>query len=84
MTIRSRMISIMGVIRPEQLEQSYLPLNSKNFYISLCLHCSIYKYHFNQLVPNLVKIYMTLRSRMSSIMGVIRPEQPEQSYLPLN
>ena len=42
MTIRSRMILIMGVIGPEQ--PSHLLLNSKNCYISLCLHSSIYKY----------------------------------------
>ena len=42
MTIRSWICLIMGVIEPEQLE--LLPLNSKNFYVSLCLHCSIYNY----------------------------------------
>ena len=43
MTIRSRMSSIMGLIRPELLVL-YPPLNSKNYYISLYLHYSIYKY----------------------------------------
>ena len=32
---------------------------------------------FNQSTPDLVKMYMTARSQMSSIMGLIRPEQFE-------
>ena len=35
----------------------------------------------NQSAPNLVKMYVTIRSRMSSIMDLIGPEL---SYLPLN
>ena len=35
----------------------------------------------NQSAPNLVKMYVTIRSRMSSIMNLIGPEL---SYLPLN
>ena len=31
----------------------------------------------NQSAPNLVKIYMTTKSRMGSIMGLIGPEQAE-------
>ena len=30
--------------------------------------------NIDQSAPNLVKMYMTIRSRMSSIMDVIRPE----------
>ena len=37
----------------------------------------------NQLVSNLVKTYMTLRSWMTSIMGVIRQEQMELFALEL-
>ena len=33
--------------------------------------------------PNLVKMYMTIRSRMSSIMDVIRPELSELCTLEL-
>ena len=33
--------------------------------------------------PNLVKMYITMRSRMSSIMDVIRPELSELSNLEL-
>ena len=32
---------------------------------------------FNQSTPDLVKMYMTARSRMSSIMGLVRPEKFE-------
>ena len=31
----------------------------------------------NQSAPNLVKIYMTIRSRMSLILGLIEPERLE-------
>ena len=40
--IRSLVSLIMGVIGPEQLE--LFALEFENCYISLCLHCSIYKY----------------------------------------
>ena len=33
--------------------------------------------NIDQLVPNLVKMYMTIRSRKSSIMGLIGPELSE-------
>ena len=33
--------------------------------------------NIDQSSPNLVKMYMTIRSRMSSIMDVIRPELSE-------
>ena len=32
---------------------------------------------FNQSTPDLVKMYMTARSQMSSIMGLVRLEQFE-------
>ena len=37
----------------------------------------------DQSAPNLVKMYMTIRSRMSSIMDVMRPELSELSNLDL-
>ena len=37
----------------------------------------------NQSAPNLVKMYMTIRSQMSLIMEVIRPELSELSALEL-
>ena len=39
--------------------------------------------NINQSAPNLIKKYMTIRSRMSSIMDVIRPELSELSNLEL-
>ena len=39
--------------------------------------------NIDQSAPNLVKMYMTIRSRMSSIMDVIRPEVSELSTLEL-
>ena len=39
--------------------------------------------NIDQSAPNLVKMYMTIRSRMSSIMDVIRPELFELSNLEL-
>ena len=39
--------------------------------------------NIDQSAPNLVKMYMTIRSWMSSIMDVIRPELSELSNLEL-
>ena len=39
--------------------------------------------NIDQSASNLVKMYMTIRSRMSSIMDVIRPELSVLSYLEL-
>ena len=39
--------------------------------------------NIDQSAPNLVKMYMTIISRMSSIMDVIRPELSELSTLEL-
>ena len=39
--------------------------------------------NMDQSAPNLVKMYMTIRSRMSLIMDVIRPELSELSTLEL-
>ena len=33
--------------------------------------------NIDQSVPNLATIYMPIRSRMSSILGQIKPEQPQ-------
>ena len=56
----------------------------KNCWIWLCLHSSIYNIastNIDQSAPNLVKMYVTIRLQMSSIMDLIGPEL---SYLPLN
>ena len=39
--------------------------------------------HIDQSTPNLVKMYMTIRSQMSSIMDIIGPELYELSALEL-
>ena len=39
--------------------------------------------NINQLAPNLVQMYMTIRSRMNSIMDLIGPELSELSALEL-
>ena len=39
--------------------------------------------NMNQSAPNLVKMYVTIRSRMSSVMELIRPELSELSALEL-
>ena len=64
MTIRSRMSSIMDVIRPELSELSTLEL--ENFYIFDFVH-TLASANIDQSIPNLV----TIKSRMSFIMGQI-------------
>ena len=68
--MRSRMSSIMGQIEPEH--PRYLPLNLKKF-LNLTVYTPASR-NINQSAPNLVKFYVTIRSRMSSIMNLIRPE----------
>ena len=66
MTIRSRISSIMELIRPELSELS--ALGFPNMLASA---------NIDQSVPNLATIYMPMRSWMSLIMGQIEPEHPE-------
>ena len=65
MPIRSRMSSIMGQIEPEHLELFALEFGkiagSVFVYTLACID-------INQSAPNLVKMYVTIRSRMSWIM----------------
>ena len=68
--IRFQMSSIMELIGPELSE--LFALEFAKIAESDCLHPSIYKIHENQLVPNMLTIYMTMRSGMSSILGQIR------------
>ena len=70
---------IMGQI--DQKIGSYLPLNLKkiaesDFYTPASTN-------IDQSAPNLVKMYMTIRSRMSFIMDVIRPDLSKFSNLEL-
>ena len=80
MALRSCMSMIMGEIGPEQLE--LFPLQFEKIAIFHFVYI-VASTNINQLVPKLVKIYMTLRSCMSLIMGVIGPEQVELFVLEL-
>ena len=77
-TIRSRMSLIMELMGPE-LSRVICPWIRKfstfNFVYTLA------STSIDQSAPNLVKIYMTIRSGMSSIMDLIRPELFELSAL---
>ena len=74
MTIRSRMSSIMDLIGSEHLELFALDLKKiAIFHFGYNLAST----DINQSAPNLVKIYMTTRSRMISILGLIVLEPPE-------
>ena len=68
------MISIMSLIILEQLELSVLELKKIAIYDFVYTMTSTI---FNQSTSDLVKMYMTARSQMSSIMGLVRPEQFE-------
>ena len=72
------MSSIMGQI--DQSIWSYLPLNFKKF-LNPTLFILLSSTNINQSTPNLVKMYMTIRSQMSLIMDVIGQELSELSAL---
>ena len=79
MPIKSRMSSIM-----EQIDQniwSYLSLNLEKLQ-NLTLF-TLASTNIDQSAPNLVKMYVTIRSHMSSIMDLIGPELFELSALEL-
>ena len=79
MPMRARMRSIMGQIEPEHPELFSLEFGKiaeSDFVYSVA------STNIDQSAPNLVKMYVTIRSRMSSIMDLIGPEL--SSYLPLN
>ena len=67
-TIRSRMSSIMDLIESEQSELfalEFAKIAKSDFVYTLASS------NVDQLVPNMVTIYMTIRSWISSIMGQI-------------
>ena len=70
MPIRSRMSSIMGQIEPEHPELFALEFGKIAEYDFVYTLSSTI---INQSAPNLVKVYMTIRSRMSSIIYLIGP-----------
>ena len=76
MPMRARMSSIMGQIEPEHLELFALEFGKiaeSDFVYTLA------STDIHQSAPNLVKMYMTIRSHMSLIMDLIGPELSELS-----
>ena len=80
MPLNSWMSLIMGQIESEHLELFALEFGKiaeSDFVYTLA------STNIDQSTPNLVKMYVTIRSRMSSIMDLIRPELFELSALEL-
>ena len=78
MPIKSRMSSIMGQIKlehPELFALEFGKIAESDFVYTLA------STNIEQSTPNLVKIYVTIRSRMSLIMDLIGPELFELSAL---
>ena len=71
MTMRSRMSSIMGLIAEEHLELSDLELKKIAIFHFVYTLAST---NINQSALIIIKIYMTIRSRISSILGLFGPE----------
>ena len=71
---------IMGQIQSEHLELFALEFGkiAESDFVYTPASTNI-----DQSVPDLVKMYMTIRSRMISIMDIIRPEFSELSTLKL-
>ena len=71
MPIKSRMSLIMGQIEsehPELFALEFGKIAESDFVYTLT------STNIDQSTPNLVKMYVTIRSRMSLIMDLIRPE----------
>ena len=74
MPIRSRMTSILGQIKPEHPELFALE------FVKIAEYDFVYTLsstNINQSAPNLVKLYVIIRSRMSTISDLIGPELSE-------
>ena len=71
------MSSIMGQIESEHLELFALEFGriAESDFVYTPASTNI-----DQSAPNLDKMYMTIRSRMSSIMDIIRPELSQVIY----
>ena len=80
MPIRSRMSSIMGQIEPEHLELFALEFGKIAEYDLVYTLAST---NINQSTPNLVKMYVIIRSQMSLIMDLIGLELSELYALEL-
>ena len=78
MPIKSRMSLIMGQIEsehPELFALEFGKIAESDFVYTLA------STNIDQSAPNFVKMYMTIRSRISSIMDLIGPELSELSAL---
>ena len=78
--IKSQMSSIIGQIElehPELFALEFGKIAESDFVYTPA------STNIDKSAPNLDKVYMTIRSRMSSIMDVIRPEISELSTLEL-
>ena len=80
MPIRFRMSSIMGQIEQEHPELFALEFGKIAEYDFVYTLAST---NIDQSAPNLVKMYVIIRSRMTSIMDLIRPELSELPALEL-
>ena len=78
MPIRSRMSLIMGQIEPEHQELVALEFGKIAEYDFVY---SLSSTNTDQSAPNLVKMYVIIRSKMSVIMDLIGPELIELSAL---
>ena len=78
--IRSQRSSIVSQIEPEHPELFALEFGKIAEYDFVYTLSST---NINQSAPNLVKLYVIIRSRMSSIMDLIGPELSELSALEL-
>ena len=78
MPIKSWMSSILGQIKSEHPKLFALEFGkiAESDFVYTPASTNI-----DQSAPNLVKMYMTIRSRVSSIMDVIRPELSELSKM---
>ena len=78
MPIKSRVSSVMGQIElehPELFALEFGKIAESDFVYTLA------STNIDQSTPNLFKMYVTIRSRMSSIMDLIGPELFELSAL---
>ena len=80
MPIRSQMSSIMGQIEPEHPELFSLEFGKIAEYDFVYTLAST---NINQSTPNLVKMYVIIRSQMSLIMDLIESELSELYALQL-
>ena len=78
MPIRARMRSIIGQIEAEHPELFALEFGkiAKSDFVYILASTNI-----DQSAPNVVKMYMTIRSRVSLIMDLIGPELSKLSAL---